>query len=180
MNYRMSICVRRHAREFMSFAILACFVASVVRVEAQVALPPKVHVKGVNILSVTFPMNVEVGQIKDFALQTSFDGETYVDLGVGHPRAESLFNSIRTRADETEILVVVVGSVQYSDGAFFPESPGAYAFRWKLWAKDGGGETEEVNQTVSFGAATRADLAFLTRLGDLQLFRILYGKDVIE
>lgn len=114
-------------------------------------------------------------ELSDFDLEVSLDGETYRNCSVGLPRAWQLFYSISQTAREATIVVPVVGAFAGPAGRFLFREPGQYSFRWRVKYEDGS-EPSIIEQEVVVLASSDADLAFIERLADPKLCRLILGQ----
>lgn len=132
--------------------------------------------KAANVISLQLQTRRE---ISDFGLKVSLDGETYHNCSVGLPRAWRLFYSISQTEREVTITVPVVGGFSGGLEEFLFREPGKYWFRWTVKYKDGS-EASVFDQEVDVFESTASDMAFIERLADPKVCRLVYGPNWFE
>jgi len=129
--------------------------------------------KAANVISLQLQTRRE---ISDFGLKISLDGETYHNCSVGLPRAWQLFYLISQTTRDVTITVPVVGGFSGGVEEFLFIEPGEYWFRWRV-KYENGVEPTVVEQKVVVSESSDADLAFIKRLADPRVCRLVYGPD---
>ena len=122
--------------------------------------------KGIIILRGEFPSR---GKLHSFGLEVSSDGETFVDAKAGPMRGLRFTDRMvqgSHEADDTVLLVPVVGRFDFTPQGFLFEEEGTYYLRWDITFKDRHVGEMKIGQIVVVEPATNPDLEFLSRIGD--------------
>lgn len=150
----------------MFFAAIELFVSSALGSDESL------RAKAANVIRLHLQTHRE---LSDFDLEVSLDGETYRNCSVGLPRAWQLFYSISQTAREATITVPIVGGFSGGLEQFLFIEPGQYWFRWTVKYKDGA-EASVFDQEVNVLASTASDMAFIERLADPKMCRLILGQ----
>lgn len=129
--------------------------------------------KGFNVITVRVST---MHDISHFDLDVSFDGQTFRNCGVGLPRPERLFYTISRTGPNVTISVPVVGVLSGGVERFLFREPGQNWFRWKIEYQDGSNPST-IEQAVIVHDSRGADQAFVQRLADVPLCKLMFGDN---
>lgn len=137
--------------------------------------------KALNVVTMSIALDDSSDRIVNIELQVTFDeGATFATLGLGKPRPLNLFHSIQYGSRQANISVAFAGDLQNTSGEFFPDVPGEYWFRWRLWMNDINTAPLELDQKVKFAPVAISDSLFLDRLGTEKMMRELFGDTYFD
>ena len=137
--------------------------------------------KGIVVLRASFASR---GELHSFALEISLDGQTFVDAEVGALRglrlSDRMVKGAANGAQETVLMVPVVGRLGLGAEKFLFPEPGAYKLRWDIAFRDGEVGDLKINQSLYVKPATKPDLEFIARIGDRRFWKEVLGVDPPE
>ncbi len=156
-----------HVCSRLTMWIISALAHSGVLAQAQVVdIVGEAHAKGIVVLRTSFPVR---GELHSFGLDIRLDDGSYAPAQTNPLRGHRFSKHMVRGAENTGevvLLVPVVGRFDLAPFGFLFEEQNTYELRWDIRFKAPGAAPLKIDQTVTVGPSSNADLEFLRRIGD--------------